>query len=237
MSAYATYGKWLEDRGYLDKNPFSGMTNRIKSEEKERDDFTVEEVKLMLSKIEENKIKNGRKKARYWGVLIGAYTGMRREEVSQLYISDIIDIDGIACFDINKNTPDKSLKNKSSKRIMPIPQTILDKGFLQYVRSIEKNGYERVFPDLKKGEKHRYGRYLGDWFNGKFLVELEIKTDKNAFHSFRHTVTTQLFELGTQDSLVKKIRGASFANDPTFNNYDHSTRLRLMKDALDKLPY
>ncbi len=84
MSAYATYGKWLEDRGYLDKNPFSGMTNRIKSEEKERDDFTVEEVKLMLSKIEEDKIKNGRKKARYWGVLIGAYTGMRREEVSQL---------------------------------------------------------------------------------------------------------------------------------------------------------
>jgi integrase len=237
MSAYSTYGKWLEQRDYLDKNPFSYLTTKITSDEKARDDFSIDEMRLILNAIEHDKIKNSRKKSRYWGIMIAAYTGMRREEIAQLYVSDIKQENDIYYIDINKNTPDKRLKNKSSKRHMPIHQTIIDKGFIEYVEGLKANGIERIFPDLKAGEKHRYGRNLGEWFNGKFLKQLGIKTDKNAFHSFRHTVTTQLFEIGTQDSLVKKIRGSSVANDPTFNNYDHSTRLGLMKEALERLPY
>jgi len=236
MVAYSTYGKWLEDMGYLNKNPFSNMTTSINNEEQARDAFSIVEIKRILSAIEDSKIKGSRKKSRYWGIMIAAYTGMRREEIAQLHVEDIKLIDDLYCIDINKNTDDKRLKSKSSKRIIPVHQNILDKGFIEHVENIKTRGYKRVFPDLKSGVKHRYGRNLGDWFNGTFLKQLDIKTKKNAFHSFRHTVATELGEIAVNDSLQKRILGHSMANDITAR-YDHSQRLELMKEALERLPY
>jgi len=236
MITYSTYGKWLEDMRHLDRNPFSNMAVSINNEENTREAFSVLDMQRILSEIESPNIKNNRKKSRYWGIMIAAYTGMRREEIAQLYIEDIQQSDGIYYIDINKNTPDKKLKNRSSKRIIPIHQTILDKGFISYIETLRSDNCERVFPDLKLGVKHRYGRNLGEWFNGKFLKQLGIKTDKNAFHSFRHTVATGLGETAVNDSLQKRILGHSMANDITAR-YDHSKRLDLMKVALEKLPY
>lgn len=45
--------------------------------------------------------------AKYWTPLIALYTGMRVEEICQLYIGDIIQIDGVWCFSVNENTDNK----------------------------------------------------------------------------------------------------------------------------------
>ena len=55
----------------------------------------------------------------FWMPLIGLYTGMRIEEVCQLYVSDLKLMDGIWCLDVNQDKPDKSVKT-SERRIVPL---------------------------------------------------------------------------------------------------------------------
>ena len=237
MGTYIAFGNWCSDMGYIAINSFSGMKAKIKRKGKERDAFTIDQIQLILSAIDDEKIRKGRKQFKYWGVMIAAYTGARREEVCQMTLDDIVNEEGVWCFDINDNGEHKKLKTESSKRIIPIHSTILDKGFIDYVDDLKRNKHTRLFPELKYIEKHGYGRNLGTWFNGNFLKKLELKTDKLVFHSLRHTVTTQLYETGAEDSMVKKIRGSSDGNDVALKYYDHSKRIKLMKETLEKLPY
>lgn len=236
-STYAAFCSWLVRRDIIEKNPFEGMKLDITEREKPRDDFSPEQMKTILNAIERDSIKNGRLNYRYWVTLIAAYTGARLGEVTQLHVEDIIQKDGVWCFDFNGNGETKHLKNKSSQRILPIHQKILDSGFIEYVDDIRSKGYKHLFPKIKYSKAHRYTQAMTVWFNTKFLPELGLKTDKLVFHSMRHTITTQLLEAGTNDSLVKMIRGSSLGKDSTFAHYDHSKRLGLMKEALEKLPY
>lgn len=237
MGTFITFGQWLTHRGHLKTNPFSGMKTKIKRTAKPREAFTVDQVKTILNAIEDSKIKNGRKQFRYWAVLIAIYTGARREEICQMVLDDIVKHENVWCFDINDEGENKNLKTESSKRIIPIHQNILDKGFIQYIEKLKSNNHTRLFPELKYIRQHGYGRNLGSWFNETFLVELGLKTDKLVLHSLRHTITTQLYETGANDSLVKKIRGSSDSNDVTLKYYDHSKRINEIRKALQKLPY
>lgn len=237
MGTYIAFGNWLTDMGYINNNAFSGMKTKIKRKGKERDAFTVDQIKQILTALEDKKIKHGRKQFRYWGVIIAAYTGARREEICQMTLADIVNEEGTWCFDINDNGENKNLKTESSKRVIPIHSYILNNGFINYVERLKSNNQTRLFPELKYIEKHGYGRNLGKWFNGVFLQSLNLKTDKLVFHSLRHTVTTQLYETGAEDSMVKKIRGSGDGNDVALKYYDHSKRIELMKETLERLPY
>ena len=235
IGSCSTFGNWLVDEGYIDKNPFSKMKTDIVDRGDKRRAFTPEEITMILSELETDKIKNSRKTFRYWGVLIGLYTGARLEEICQLHLSDIEENDGILCININDDD-DKNVKSKDSKRIIPLHSYILNKGFLEHIEKLKRNNQERLFPELNYSPKHGYGRALGNWFNTKFLVELGIKEEGVVFHSLRHTVATGLGETAANDSLQKRILGHSMANDITAG-YDKSKRLGLMQEALEKLPY
>ena len=47
--------------------------------------------------------------------------------------------------DINDKTKDKKLKTLHSKRIVPLHQTLIDLGFLDYIKILEQNGKERKY--------------------------------------------------------------------------------------------
>ena len=239
LGAYITFGKWLIDRGHIDKNPFEGMKTRQggkRKAENPRLAYTAQQMQQIVSGLEDDKIKNGRKQFRYWGVLIASYTGARLEEIAQLHLSDIKEQDDIVYFDINDDGENKELKTESSKRIIPIHQNLIDKGLLKHIQKLKDNGHERLFPDLKYTQKHGYGRNLSEWYRNTYLPSLGFKEKGMDFHSFRHTVATELGEAGVQEALQKRILGHSMANDITAG-YDKSTRLGLMKEALEELPY
>ena len=55
----------------------------------------------------------------FWVLIIALFTGMRQNEIAQLYVDDIRQDHGLWVFDINANAPDKHLKTKNAKRLVP----------------------------------------------------------------------------------------------------------------------
>ena len=82
----------------------------------------------------------------------------------------------------------KRLKNTASRRRLPIHPKVIEAGFLRYVKRIEGQGAERLFPDL---QPDRFGK-LSAGFSKAFMKylrkELGINDDRKVFHSFRVTV-------------------------------------------------
>ena len=81
----------------------------------------------------------------FWISLLGLWTSCRLNEICQLYVTDVKPIGKLWCLDINNKTPDKSLNNPTSRRIIPIPQTLIDLGFIKYVQTLEKRELRESF--------------------------------------------------------------------------------------------
>ena len=70
---------------------------------------------------------------RYWIIRLGYYTGARLNEICQIYKTDIRNIDGIWCLDINdegnKSVKDKrTKKKKASVRLVPLHPVLIETG-------------------------------------------------------------------------------------------------------------
>jgi integrase len=144
----------------------------------------------------------------FWMPLIGLYTGMRIEEICQLYVSDLKKIDGIWCFDINQNKPDKSVKT-SERRIVPLHPFLAEElNFVGYVKSLPDQK-DRIFPELKR-IKNRYSHHASPWFSDfKQRCGVVAPPRKKTFHSFRHTVIDHLLQKDIQDRIISMLVGHS----------------------------
>ena len=137
-------------------------------------------------------------------------------------MNDIYPLNKLWVLDINEKTTDKKLKTKNAKRIIPLHQTLIDLGFLDYYHILEMQGKERLFHELTLG-RDGYTKNPSRYFND-YLRELKIKTPKNKydFHSFRHTCNNALIQkdvieehrndyLGwEQTGMSKKVYGKPF---------------------------
>jgi len=213
---------WCVNNGYCNTNPFTGMKiKQKKSVRDERDRFTELELKEMFSKqnyLHYTKVEKD-SYYRYWVPLIGVFTGMRSGEICSLYLDNIREISGNQrskrwCFDIleEPNRPDKKLKNQSSRRIVPIHDSLIDLGFLDFIKLLKKDPErKRVFEELEYREG-TYSRSISRFWNRRYLPLLGIKTDKNGFHSFRHSVIDHLKQLGVEPHFINELVGHSQGN-------------------------
>ena len=213
---------WCVNNGYCNTNPFTGMKiKQKKSPRDERDRFTEQELKEMFSKqnyLHYTKVEKD-SSYRYWVPLIGIFSGMRCGEICSLYLDNIREISGNQrskrwCFDIleEPNRPDKRLKTQSSRRIVPIHDTLLDLGFIDFINLLKKDTKrKRVFEELDYREG-TYIRSISRFFNNRYLPLLGIKTNKNGFHSFRHSVIDHLKQLGVEPHFINELVGHSQGN-------------------------
>ena len=213
---------WCVNNGYCNTNPFTGMKiKQKKSPRDERDRFSEKELKEIFSKQNYLHLTKVEKDSyyRYWVPLIGVFTGMRSGEICSLYLDNIREIGGNQrkkrwCIDIleEPNRPDKKLKNQSSRRIVPIHDTLLELGFIDFITLLKKDTErKRVFEELIYSEG-TYGRSISRFFNNRYLPLLGIKTDKNGFHSFRHSVIDHLKQLGVEPHFINELVGHSQGN-------------------------
>ncbi len=164
---------------------------------------------------------------RWWAPMIGLYTGARINEVCQLKVADIIQECGTWCIafrvtvdaDLTHNSrvrSRQSLKGRAAVRTIPIPQPLLDAGFLDFLSDMKDCGHPRLFPHLSAGVSRttgqtnaRYSQALLSQF-GTYMKELGFGKGVG-FHAFRHTFATEMHHQGISDEDIALVTGHSIS--------------------------
>lgn len=216
------------DREYLDYSPMPKTQMSLPDDKKEVHQFDDDQVKIILDVTAEFG------DHRYWLPLLGLYTGCRSNEVCQLHKEDLKEKDGIWYLDIN-NDGKKTLKNKPSKRLVPLHPVIIELGFIDYVRNVN---HHRIFPECTYRESTgKYANNFGQWFN-RLLVSSGIKQKGDrtvTFHSFRHRVYTTLKRLRINNEHIDLIIGHKLS-DSKNPEYHHGYLLPDLKADIEKIP-
>ncbi|MEM7730623.1 MAG: tyrosine-type recombinase/integrase, partial [Pseudomonadota bacterium] len=171
----------------------------------------------------------------YWLVLIAATTGMRREEIAQLLVGDVKrDRDtSIWYFDLTRRS--LKLKNRESRRFVPIPDVTLRFGLIDQLVS-GRDTKERLFAQLRPNSKGIFGDAIGKAF-GRYRQRIGLDVALLDIHAFRHTVATNLIRAGVPQAHAEEALGhRSEQRRIAFATYDKGATLTLLKAALDRLP-
>lgn len=212
VEAISSMFEWCIREKILDFNPAKKL--QVKDDRLEidlREAFSIADLDQIFTHpiFSQKKYKNA---SFYWAPIISLYTGMRLEEICQLYCDDVYLVDGVYVIDVNDKPAkngirDKRVKTKNAKRIIPIHKQIIDLGFLIYKNDIEQKN-ERLFPMLKKGGAvTKYGKQPGKAFS-KVVKDCGISGNKS-FHSFRHTFSDFFKKKLMHNDMFREIYGHS----------------------------
>lgn len=180
-----------------------------------------------------------------WIPLVMLYAGLRPSEVAQLDVADIIEVDGVSCIDVSKETKgktgaarwgDKSIKNdKASRRVVPIHQKLIDLGFLDYVRS--RAGEFKLF-EVKRYNSAGYFASIRHEFYG-WMDAVKVRSELKVPHSFRHTWRTAAFQAIHRQDFAKIIGGWSLGSGADVQTYLHTNHIDMgiLKTELDKVRF
>ncbi|MEO5659540.1 MAG: site-specific integrase [Polaromonas sp.] len=153
----------------------------------------------------------------FWLIPLATFTGARLGELAQLDLKDFVEVDGIACIDINdieaaedvegEGGRKKRVKTKNAKRLVPLHPELIRLGLLRYVESMRVKKQVHLFPELSRTRRDGPSHAASNWFQ-RFRKSVGIIEKQVAvFHSFRHTFITNLLDNGVTPYLVAPIVG------------------------------
>jgi len=242
--------EWAVREEYLVKNSASRLTiiDDVPDDEK-RDSFDTSDLKKMFSSTIYTGRKPGNhgaykagplviKDARYWLPLIALFQGARLNEMAQLKTSGIVKTEGIDCILFFKQSKEQRLKNKHSKREIPIHPELKRLGFLTYVETIKASGEERLFPELELDGFGYYSGHLSKKFN-YWLRKIGVKSSINCFHSFRHTFEDALRDADVAVEIQEKLGGwaASSGNKSSRKSYGRGYLVKKLNENIKRVKY
>jgi integrase len=217
--------------GYRRDNPTEGLKVKQKrNAQEERKRYTKEDLAKVVSALPSP----AAKPERYWVPMVGMLSGMRLGEICGLHVSDVREVDGVWCFDVNEEA-DKRLKTVSSTRLVPIHPQLIAKGFLAYVETMRGKRSARLWPSLFRRDTDGYCPALGNWygrFNRKHVTDDPLKT----FHSLRHSFADTLKQMGVQESLISELMGHA-NNSITTGRYGKKYQPQVLLGVVSRLDY
>ncbi|WP_018925234.1 site-specific integrase [Pseudomonas umsongensis] len=212
---------WREE--YKDKvNPFTGhelpQGGGSETAGKDREIYTqADTLKLHRAALD-----NGDKPLADL-IALGWYTGARIEELCRLSKDNVVTVDGIKCFDFPKS------KSKASKRVVPIHPSLL----LTIDRLSEDSTDTFLIPtsshDHYGKRSHAISKAFGRLRTAAGFSRLHV------FHSFRHTVVTELIRADVPDALAKELVGHE-TGSVTHDVYSKGASAAQKLAAISKLP-
>lgn len=238
---------WCEDEGEIASNPAQKIKVMGKVNQQDaRHPFSKDQlIKLFQSpQYTGHRSANRRsspgealiKDGKFWVPVIGLFTGMRLGEIVQLLVSDVRQEDDISFFEVSKGEDDdKNLKTATSQRAIPIHPELVKMGFLDYVEGQRKKTPQgRIFSEIKVGANGYFSHNFSKWF-GRYLKQVEVKTAKTSFHSFRHNFKDGLRNAGIEDSRQNALMGHSDGSVPSTYGTGYSPKV--LNDDLQKIEY
>jgi len=200
---------WSMARRDIDRNPAASLHVMTREQEETRGRRAFTDAELATLFDPERRAEHCATPVRWWLPLLALYSGARAQELAQLRTDDLEEVAGIWGFHITARQPSQKLKNRTSKRFVPIHPALLAAGLLDYRADVVATlGAGPLFPGL--GEKS--GDSLGDWFNRTYLRGACGLADRGlVFHCFRNTFATFADRLGIPESRIARITGHSTA--------------------------
>lgn len=228
--------------GLISVNPCKDITT-VKTETKEKDIYSLDELKVLLSKVNE---KASLSYKVFFNLL--AYCGLRRGEALGIEYKDIDFENGVLSIvrtsnynrenGIYTSTP----KTKSSVRYLSLQPTILD--LIKQLREEQRVQAEKI-GDLWVENDRLFITWCGNPMHPNTpytWLERFCESEDIAFkglHSFRHSVATQTITNGVDVKTVSSFLGHS-QTSTTLNIYAHAVQksnvkaLTLMANLLEE---
>jgi integrase len=145
-----------------------------------------------------------------WAMRLALFAGMRQTEIAQLLTGDIVCVQGIWCVSVSKGEG-KRVKNKSSRRKVPIHDVLIAAGFLDYVEQAKASGLDRLFPDLKQ-TKCGLAHKVSAWYAKHLRQTCGISEKSKTFHSLRHSFATLADRSELRDEHIMQLLGHVWGN-------------------------
>ena len=191
---------YAKEQEYIQQSPAVDLNLGIKVP-KVKAPFSNSEVRILLRAA--NAL-NGKHEERKWIVLLGAYTGARLGEITQLRREDIkVDLEtGIKYLRITSEAG--ALKTDNANRLVPIHSKLLELGFEEFAGSVDGEG--RLFANYF-GKARKITSWFPSFVNGLAIPKLNDLNQSRTFHSFRHSFITEARGASQSIDLVQAIVG------------------------------
>ena len=245
IKAIKAFFHWCVESGALPEDPFRfiELTRYRDLIPRKKDVFSVQDLGVLFNL---DRLQSYTEPHKFWVPLIAFYSGMRVNEVCQLYLDDIksetiMDQTGakqtVAYFDVTPFRHGQSIKSVHSKRRIPIHSKLIELGFENYVADVRKSGAIHLFPGLTWATDGP-GRVVTRWFNGPHLRKIcGITSHSKSLHCFRHTITTLADRCWVPTSIMRTINGHSDGSDIDKKSYVARGTLLECKKALEKIEF
>lgn len=234
--------RWLVNEEYLQKNPFEAIT--VEVNKISYTTYTNHELSLLFSKA---KI-HYKHPWQYWIPRIALTTGARQNEIAQLLTSDVKfdDQSKIHFFSINDEAQ-KSLKTKAAARLVPVPDCLIEQGFLEYVEALENNQIsesnprtDSLWPQLKP-KAGNLGQRVSEWWAIETkAISLKSNTrnkERKVFHSLRRTFINTAIHQGENLEKIQTIVGHEPSRMKQTRVYFDGYPLNQLKALIDRLDF
>ncbi|MFQ1268463.1 tyrosine-type recombinase/integrase [Klebsiella pneumoniae] len=226
--------KWAVRNDLIKKNMTEGLELKVpqRKASEARNAFSTEQVGQLLVAAKAYSQKTSGKPYHYYVTVLAAITGARLNEVAQLQVKDVrVTEAGTVYIHINEDDsslPGKSIKNAHSDRCVPLVDGAYGFVLADFMDLLEarrnanascaSNGNDAMVFDGLRLMKNGYGEQVSKWFNRTLLPKVLADRDGLAFHSFRHTVATQLKQHGVELAYAQAIMGHS-SGSITYDRY------------------
>lgn len=220
LTTITSFFKYLLANDYINKNICTDIKLKIKEEDEIiRLPYADNDISVLLDYFSSN-VRSKYKKEFIDIMNIAQYSGMRLNEILQLTSTDIVTVDNILCFDVNSDGK-KSLKNKHSKRLVPIHSKIIDLS-----NELKKN--KNLFTVKHSYFTKKYSEYNANAGFGETKV----------FHSFRHTFSDKLKQQRIENTIIDELTGhAHSESGMSLGRYANKYEVSILKEVIEKVKY
>lgn len=163
----------LQGNGVDQPSPFEAHLRRFKARKSREDAFTRALDQVFASPGYE---RWATEPILFWAPLLALCMGIRPPEVTRIALEDVVECDGVACITFRDGSNlhlEKVESTRSRRRFtkhskIPVPQALLDAGFMSYVAAMTEKGEKQLFPcDGQRSADQRTA-----WLRSRFARQL-----------------------------------------------------------------
>ncbi|MBU3054957.1 tyrosine-type recombinase/integrase [Pseudomonas indica] len=191
-----------------------------KGAESERVAFTREQVVILMTYANALPSSSWER----WALSLLAVTGARVGEVSYLTKADIKQVDGLWCIDINEDAEGKSIKNKHSKRLVPLVDRALGFDLSAFLQAVDEGALPSDNRITTTQASKRLNQLIRDALG-------DSKGDNQSLHSLRHHLISAMQAAGVPVAFAQAAAGQS-SGTIAYNVYGSGSPIQRVHEAI-----